>query len=106
MTRCTCKTLKGDQCKKDAVAGSKTCAIHKKCTVKAKVAKKAGPNLKNRASSGSKAKRPATRRAKKSPVRWVKSKAWESPEPYWMKGGDKVKTKAMTPTKEPGWWLL
>ena len=38
MARCSCKTQKGVQCKKDAMAGSKTCAIHKKC--KSKVAPK------------------------------------------------------------------
>jgi hypothetical protein len=37
MARCTCKTSKGDQCKKDAVEGSKYCSIHKKrCVTKAK----------------------------------------------------------------------
>lgn len=89
MTRCVCKTLKGVQCKRDAVKNTKKCAIHaKKCTQTR--TKKSG--------------RAPKKSSEKSPV-WVKSKAWESPVPHWMKGGEKIKTKPMSPQNKDVWWL-
>jgi len=97
MVRCKCLTVKGTQCKNDAIKGSKTCAIHKKC-------KKAAPKARKASTKAKVAKSKAAPRTKESPG-WVKSKAWESPVPEWMKGGEKIKTKAMSPQNADPWWL-
>lgn len=99
MTRCNCKTLKGVQCKKDALEGSKTCAIHKKCKTKvsrARVASVKAP-----------AKKAKVSKSKASPksAAWVKSKAWKSPEKDWFAGGEKDKTKALSPENADPWWM-
>lgn len=71
MVKCACQTLKAEPCKKDAVDGSKFCAVHKKCATKTKTpAKKVAkaPLVK---------KAPAKKAPSKSPVKKapVKTKA-------------------------------
>ena len=98
MGRCTCKTIKGTQCKNDATVGTKTCSIHKKC--KSRVSKASSKKA-------SKSKVSKARKPKAVAVKWHKSAAWETPVPLWMRGGEKVKTKPLSPKKktpEP-WWL-
>jgi hypothetical protein len=104
MTRCNCKTLKGVQCKKDALEGSKTCSIHKKCNAKASKARVASVK-KAPAKKVSTKKAPAKKaRAKASPA-WVKSRMWVSPEKDWFGGGEKDKTKVMSPQNADPWWM-
>ena len=125
MTRCTCKTQKGEQCKKDAVAGTKTCTIHKKCKSVMPKAKKSAAVKK--VSFATKKAAPKRVVAKARPRRtkalkgefpddlfsepepqWTRSKAWESPVPKWMAGAEKVKAKPLSPKRAsplPAWLL-
>lgn len=119
MTRCTCKTQKGEQCKKDAVAGTKTCVIHKKCksvmpktkksglggrmaagkvTAKKAAPKRAVPKAKPRRTKALKGEFPDNLFDEPEP-RWTRSKAWESPVPTWMKGAEKVRAKPLSPKR-------
>lgn len=72
MTRCTCKTLKGDQCKKDALAGKTMCSIHAKKCASATAASKVPAKKVIKKSPVRKAPKVAT---KKAPVKKVTKKA-------------------------------
>lgn len=83
MTRCTCLTQKGDQCKKDAIQGSSMCSIHsKKCGTAlpvgasgkkvATVSKKAP--AKKTVAKKAPAKRKTGKTAKKAPAKKVAAK--------------------------------
>lgn len=97
MSRCTCKTQKGVQCKKTALAGTKTCQLHKKC--KSRVSSKAAKAPKKVA------KKVAKRVSKRSSPLWIKSKAWESPNPTWLEMDKQIDVKPLSPQNADPWWL-
>ena len=106
MARCTCKTQKGVQCKKDAVPGSKTCAIHKKCKSKVTTKKVSTKKMTTKAVAKRMPKKVAKKKSPspKSP-RWVKSKLWDSPNPAWLGTDKKIDVKPMSPQNADPWWL-
>jgi len=97
MSRCNCKTLKGVQCKKSATAGSKTCSFHKNCKAPVTAKKVTKPKIVT--------KKTPSKVAKKSSPQWIKSKAWESPLPEWLKYDRDIGVKPMSPQNADPWWL-
>jgi hypothetical protein len=104
MARCSCKTQKGVQCKKDAMPGSKTCSIHKKCKSKV-VAKKVAARPKTAVRKVSK------KVTKKGSPQWMESKLFKprsASSPTWLdidtKIAKKIK-KPISPQNADPWWL-
>lgn len=81
MTRCVCRTLKGDQCKKDAIAGKTMCGIHEKKCVSLDLSKKKIATKKVTAKKVSAKKVTAKKVAAKKPVKKVTIKKVAAKKP-------------------------